>query len=658
MKNTFILTLCLLLALNCAFANKHASETKYKSYKGLIMAGYQGWFRLPENKVMYPDEKRVHLDMWPDISEYEKTYPTGLKLADGSTARFFNSADKSTVDTHFNWMQEYGLDGVFMQRFFSAARPNARHGHATDVLNHAFEAASKYDRAIAIMYDLSGLRKSGEDCSTLIEDWKYLVDSLKVTNQDGAKTYLHHNGKPLVAIWGVGFPDRPYNIRNIGLERFIDFLKNDPEYGGCSIMMGVPTFWRDLNADCIHDPYLHELIKQVDIVLPWMVQRFTPLLHNDMDRFRDVILGDISWCKENNIDYVPCVCPGFSWHNLSVHEFPDDIKPSGSIPRQGGRFYWQQMSTAIRSGAEMIYVAMFDEVNEGTAIFKVSDNPPCERSFAVCWAWMEKRQTIICGLLVKPEKCLEKKNLWFLINPKENSKSQKISSSNRWIQNILLNGNSEPTENEIEMNNIFYTMKQIVLVGIVLLFSLGVESCTTNSSTVIEKSIKTEYPTKDWVISDFVVTDPKFGAKAEPGFDNRAAFQAAIDAAYENGGGVVYIPAGNYEFRSTETASRTVRVRQGAEEAMKEFDYQYVLNLPPSVQLRGDWADPELYDGKVLGTILEVRVGKDAPNYNAAVESWWNDSQADNALRTTYTSIADRFIEMKAGTGVTNLSIW
>lgn len=42
----------------------------------------------------------------------------------------------------------------------------------------------------------------------------------------------------------------------------------------------------------------------------------------------------------------------------------------------GGTFYWQQISTAIAAGADMLYIAMFDEVNEGTAIFKVSDNPP------------------------------------------------------------------------------------------------------------------------------------------------------------------------------------------------------------------------------------------------------------------------------------------
>lgn len=378
MKKSIYLLLAFLWFGTPGYAGtKHSKTTRYPSYKGLVMAGYQGWFRLPDKGKLYPDEEHTRIDMWPDVSEYEKTYPTGLQLKDGSTARFFSSTDKSTVDLHFKWMQEYGLDGVFMQRFFNAARPE---GRRNPVLKNAMEAASKYERAIGVMYDLSGLKASGEDCSLLIDDWKYLVDSLKVTNQEGAQTYVFFNGKPLVTIWGVGFPDRPYDIRNIGLERFMDFLKNDPEYGGCSVMLGVPTFWRDLNADCVHDPYLHTLIKQADIVLPWMVQRFTPLLHNDMDRYRDVILGDMEWCKANGIDYVPCVYPGFSWHNLSRYEFPDDVKPSGSIPRQGGRFFWQQISTAINAGATMLYIAMFDEVNEGTAIFKCTDNPPVGKS--------------------------------------------------------------------------------------------------------------------------------------------------------------------------------------------------------------------------------------------------------------------------------------
>jgi hypothetical protein len=357
------------------------------------MAGYQGWFRAPDDGVMYPDEKQVRIDMWPEVSEYEKTYPTGLKHADGSTARFFSSTDKSTIDLHFKWMKDYGVDGVFMQRFFGNTLTEESRKRSTDLLANALNAASVNNRAIAVMYDLSGLRRrvqgstqvqgrgqgpqnAGYDCSSIIEDWKFLVDQIKVTNQAGTKTYLHHNGKPLVAIWGVGFPDRPYNIRDIGLERLIDFLKNDPVYGGCTVMLGVPTFWRDLNADCVNDPYLHELICMADIVLPWMVQRFSPLLHNDMDRYRDVIISDLKWCRAAGIDYAPCATPGFSWHNLSRFEFPDEVKPVGSIPRQGGRFYWQQLSTAINVGADMIYVAMFDEVNEGTAIFKISDNPP------------------------------------------------------------------------------------------------------------------------------------------------------------------------------------------------------------------------------------------------------------------------------------------
>ena len=325
MKKCFLLLLVFFLFGSLNAAPKHSKNTKYPSYKGLVMAGYQGWFHQPRKGVMYPDENSVRIDMWPDVSEYEKTYPTGQKLADGSTARFFCSTDESTVDLHFKWMKEYGVDGVFVQRFFSYTRGDQQSSVPNRILANALEAASKYDRAIAVMYDLSGLKKSGEDCSLIMEDWKKLVDNQKVTNQAGKKTYLHHNGKPVIAIWGVGFPDRPYNIRNIGLDRLIDFLQNDPVYGGCTVMLGVPTFWRNLEADCINDPYLHTVIKKADIVLPWTVQRFSPLLHNDMDRFRDLVIEDIRWCKENGVDYVPAVTPGFSWHNLSKLEFPDDV---------------------------------------------------------------------------------------------------------------------------------------------------------------------------------------------------------------------------------------------------------------------------------------------------------------------------------------------
>ena len=186
--------------------------------------------------------------------------------------------------------------------------------------------------------------------------------------------------------------------------------------------------------------------------------------------------------------------------------------------------------------------------------------------------------------------------------------------------------------------------------------TLPLLSVVLSLGPTFQQSIKTVYPAKDWVISDYVVTD--YGAKAEPGFDNRTAFQRAIDACAVSGGGVVYIPAGNYEFHSTQTGQKEVRSRQGTEEKNRQYGFEYVLRLPPGVQLRGDWAAPKTHDGKVLGTILEVRVGKDAPNADGTVESWWNDPQAGNALRTTYTCTADRFIEMNASTGVTNLSIW
>jgi len=392
-----LMLLCIVLASNAQ--TEQTKEIMYPSYKGLVMAGYQGWFRAPGDEAgdswqhfgrdgkFNPQYNTI--DIWPDVSEYEKTYETVFEYPDGTKARVFSSADKSTTDLHFKWMKQYGLDGVFMQRFYGVTRGGKKREISDKILSNAFEASQKYERAIGVMYDLSGLRAGIDDCSRVIEDWKHLVDDLNVKNFGEKQTYIHHNNKPLVTIWGVGFPDRPYDIKAIGLEKLIDFLKNDPVYGGCTVMLGVPTYFRDLDKDCLPEPYLHELIAKADIVLPWMVQRFTPLVHKPIDHLRDHVKADIEWCKAKGVDYVPIAYPGFSWQNLSTMNKQLDRKEAiaggrnitrhtayGAIPRLGGQFFWDQLVTMVDAGAEMIYVAMFDEIDEGTAIMKVSDNPP------------------------------------------------------------------------------------------------------------------------------------------------------------------------------------------------------------------------------------------------------------------------------------------
>jgi hypothetical protein len=79
----------------------------------------------------------------------------------------------------------------------------------------------------------------------------------------------------------------------------------------------------------------------------------------------------MEWCKAHKKDYLPVVFPGFSWNNLKKN--PKDFN---SIPRLGGKFLWEQYVQAKKIGATMIYQAMFDEVNEGTAIFKCTNTPP------------------------------------------------------------------------------------------------------------------------------------------------------------------------------------------------------------------------------------------------------------------------------------------
>ena len=349
------------------------SRVRFKSIRNLVMAGYQGWFNTPEDGAglgwkHFEKEKefkpgKCTIDLWPDVSEYEKTYETAFKLPDETPAKVFSSYDASTTDLHFKWMKQYGIDGVFMQRFVVSIRNQKGKDNYNKILNNAVLSAEKYDRAIGLMYDLSGMEAGEEDI--LIRDWKELCEKYKLVSRNN-NHYVYHHGKPLVAVWGIGFNDR----RKYGYEqvkKIIDFLKSE----GCSILVGVPTHWRTLTIDAVSDTRLLELVKQADIVHPWLVGRFD---NNTYEPYRKSIEEDIKWCKANGKDYMPVLFPGFSWHNMKKDA------PQNMIPRLGGRFFWKQVKGAVDAGAESLYLAMFDEIDEGTAFFKCTNTPPVGES--------------------------------------------------------------------------------------------------------------------------------------------------------------------------------------------------------------------------------------------------------------------------------------
>ena len=347
-----------------------ASKVDASTLTGKIMCGYQGWFNCPDDgadlgwthwgrgPVLRPGTATV--DLWPDISQYDadELYPTKFHLADGKVAKVFSSHNRKTVQRHFEWMQEYGIDGVFLQRFANGIGGGNTLEHKNVVLENVRSAAKRTGRAYAVMYDLSGLRAGKVDL--VRKDWLNLLKTAKMTSD---KSYLNHDGKPVVAIWGIGFnDDRDYSVAEC--RDLVKFLKQN----GCTVMLGVPTGWRTGDRDAVKDPILIETIKLADIISPWTVGRYrTP--DEATTHGEKVLKLDVSWCQKNKLDYLPVVFPGFSWHNLKGDKLD-------AIPRLKGKFLWSQLVAAKRSGCDMIYVAMFDEVDEATAIFKCTNQPP------------------------------------------------------------------------------------------------------------------------------------------------------------------------------------------------------------------------------------------------------------------------------------------
>jgi hypothetical protein len=359
-----------------------------------VVVGYQGWQDVERRsdkgnsglafthyglgKTFEPGH--VCIDYWPDVSELgeDEKYETPFKKPDGSPAFVYSPMNRKTVLRHCEWMRDYGIDAAFLQRFAGGACSSAdTFVHDCTVLSNLREAANQTGRGYVVMYDLSGLPSDGLE--PLKEDWKRLVDLMGITKDPHDKAYLHNKGKPLVAVWGVGFepgrnesPDkRAFSLANQA--KFIDFLQHDTKYGGCSVMVGVPQEWRLGRNGKGMSPDLETLIKSIEVISPWSVGRIKK--PEDVGKYAEEYWRpDLEWCKQNGIDYLPVVCPGFSWVNKTPGSKLNEI------PRLGGKFLWAQYAALQQLGIKMVYESMFDEMDEGTQIFKVDSTPPVGES--------------------------------------------------------------------------------------------------------------------------------------------------------------------------------------------------------------------------------------------------------------------------------------
>ncbi len=358
-----------------------AQDADPSTLVGKVMCGYQGWHHADGDGSEFGwthyngangkfEPGNCCFDLWPDMSEMEddEKFATPFKNADGSTAYVFSPHVPKTVARHFRWMKENKIDGVFLQRFIGSTTNEKRRNARQAVMKNVRAGAAEHGRTWAMMYDLSGANVEMLP-NALIDDWKRLIDEDKITSD---KTYQKHAGKPVVSVWGIGFNDnRKYTLKQC-LE-LVTFLKDDPKYGGNTVMLGVPTYWRELKQDSVGDPMLHEIILKADIVSPWTVGRYG----SPKGAYRYIATtayDDLAWCTKNGKEFLPVVFPGFSWHNLMKARGTD--APLNSTPRLQGDFLRSQYTGHIDGGVRMIYQAMFDEIDEGTAIFKCTNNPP------------------------------------------------------------------------------------------------------------------------------------------------------------------------------------------------------------------------------------------------------------------------------------------
>jgi hypothetical protein len=344
-----------------------------------ILCGYQGWFRCPGDPAHQGwihwsrDSQRIApetltFDLWPDMTEYapaERFAAPGFTNADATPAYLYSAELPATVRRHFDWMRTYGIDGVWLQHFLvdlPGGPLQDRYASRCRVLQNVRAAARETGRTWAIAFDIAGLPTTNI-YDVLTREWRKLV-------ADGVTAdprYLHQSGSPVVEIWGLYY----HNAMTAPVaNQLLDFLQ---AAGPCHafVVGGGDWDWRR-----IPDMEWQACLQRFDAYSPWNVGNVTWESPGVAHAATDSWVEDQRACAQRGQLWLPVVYPGFSWDHLQ------NLAPGTSlIPRRDGRFLWEQFYALSQLDVRSACVAMFDEVDEGTAIFKVSNLPPTQAYF-------------------------------------------------------------------------------------------------------------------------------------------------------------------------------------------------------------------------------------------------------------------------------------
>ena len=347
------------------------------SLRGKVLCGYQGWFRCPGSSAKEGwihwsrDSQRITpetltFEMWPDMTEYpteERFAAPGFTSAEGRQAYLFSSDQPGTVRRHFEWMRDYGIDGVWLQHFLvdlPGGPVQERYASRCRVLTNVRRAAQQTGRVWAIAFDIAGM-PTGKIVAALTREWKKLVDEGIAADE----RYLHEGGKPVVQIWGFYYQNSGNAMTPQVANQLIDFFKPAGPYGAYLVGGG------DWNWRRNPDPEWQAFYRRFDAYSPWNVGNVSVddlgVSHASTGYWAE----DKRECEKHGLLWLPVIYSGFSWDNLKK------LPPGRSlIPRRGGKLLWEQFHALSKLGADSVCVAMFDEVDEGTAIFKVTNTPP------------------------------------------------------------------------------------------------------------------------------------------------------------------------------------------------------------------------------------------------------------------------------------------